>query len=52
MEYVGVSILNVILVKEKLLVLGYYKRYSEPDVIKLARGKNDYMIHKIFDATQ
>ncbi len=51
-EWVGVSIINILLTKDRLIWLAYYKHYQEPDDIKLARSKNDYMVHKIFDVNK
>lgn len=48
-EYVMIMSLNIILTKEKIIGLGYYKLYDGEESIKKTRAKNDYIVLRLMD---
>lgn len=43
-EYVITGIMNIVLIKNRLIIACYYKDYDGPKSVKAAKAKNDYMI--------
>ena len=39
--------MNMILLKERLIFLAYYKNYENPESIKTAKSKNDFIVHRL-----
>jgi TPR repeat protein len=49
-EYVLVTHTNLLLIKGKLLFINHHYRYTGNESITKSKAKNDYVIHKFFDA--
>lgn len=43
-EYVLVTVMNIVQIKERLIYLAYYKDYDGEESIKKAKSKNDYIV--------
>lgn len=46
-EYFSLATLNIIRVKEKLILLAYYKDYDNHESINFTKAKNDYIVLKL-----
>jgi TPR repeat protein len=51
-EYVLVTHTNLLLIKGKLLFINHHYRYTGNESITKSKAKNDYVIHKFFDANK
>jgi len=51
-EHVIISVINVILIKYRIMWLAYYKDYDGEKSIKIAKAKNDYIILQLMDENQ
>jgi len=51
-EYVGLSIMNMVMVKEKLITLVCYYNYAGKDSMVKAKAKNDYIVLSFLSANQ
>lgn len=48
-EYVMVGSINLLLIKERLIWLAYYKNYDGEESIKRTKAKNDYLVLRLLD---
>lgn len=48
-EYVIVMTMNIVLIKESIISIIYYKNYNGEQSIKKAKAKNDYIVLKLID---
>ena len=48
-EYVMISSSNMMLIKERLIYLNYYKLYDGEESVKNLKAKNDYMVLRLMD---
>lgn len=48
-DYINTSIMNMIMIKEKLITLVYYDIYENEESIKKIKSKNDYVVLRFLD---
>ena len=48
-EYIGLSIMNMVIIKEKLITVTFYQYYKDEESVNKARAKNDYIVLRLLD---